>query len=224
MAEKILNAKSAQEFVPIEEVRDGVVILKNGTFRVVLMASSLNFALKSATEQEAIIFQYQNFLNSLDFTVQFFVQSRRININPYLDTLREAEKSQVNELLKIQTREYIDFVKNFVEASNIVSKTFYVVVPFDPPPFESASGAMQSLFGFLGSKKSGAARTSDEKFEEYHSQLWQRVDTVSQGLVRTGVRVVPLNTEELIELYYSLFNPGEIEKGRAPEVTPSDMK
>ncbi len=219
MAIKPLNAKSAQEFVPIQEIRDGVVILKNGALRAVLMASSLNFALKSSDEQEAIIFQYQNFLNSLDFSVQFFAQSRRININPYIDTLREAEKNQPIELLKIQTREYIDFVKNFVESANIVSKTFYIVVPFDPPLFADTAGALNSLLGLLhlGKKSEGGGRTSDEKFEEYRSQLWQRVETVSQGLVRTGVRVAPLNTEELIELYYGLYNPGEVEKSRPPE-------
>jgi len=161
--------------------------------------------------------QYQNFLNSLDFSVQFFIQSRRLNINPYLDSLKEAQKNQTNELLKIQIAEYIEFVKNFVETSNIVTKTFYVVVPFQPPPFESARGAVESIFGSWFSKKE-SSRISDEKFEEYRAQLWQRVDTVAQGLVRSGVRVVPLNTEELVELYYGLFNPGELEKGRAPEV------
>ena len=217
MAEKIANAKSAQEFVPIQEIRDGVVILKTGGLRAVLMASSLNFALKSAEEQEATIFQYQNFLNSLDFSVQFFMQSRRINVNPYLDTLREAEKNQTVELLKIQTREYVDFVKNFVEASNIVSKTFYIVAPFDPPPFADASGAVRSLLGFFSKKNAAPERIGDDKFEEYRSQLWQRVDTVSQGLIRTGVRVAPLNTEELIELYYGLYNPGEVERSRPQE-------
>src|SRR3970040_283189 len=120
MANKKLKSASAQEFVPIQEIREGIAVLKNGALRMVLMASSLNFALKSVEEQEATIFQYQNFLNSLDFTVQFFIQSRRLNINPYLDTLKEVEKSQTNEFLKIQTKEYIDFIKNFVETTNIV--------------------------------------------------------------------------------------------------------
>ncbi len=218
MPQKI-KAQSAQEFVPIQEIRDGIIVMKDGSLRVVLMASSLNFALKSGQEQDAIIFQYQNFLNSVDFSIQFFIQSRRLNVNPYLETLKEAERNQANELLKIQTREYIEFVKNVVESSNIVSKTFYAVVPFQPPPFASARGALDSLLGSLLRKKDKFQRLSDEKFEEYKTQLWQRVETVAQGLVRTGVRVVPLNTEELIELYYGLFNPGELEKGRAPEVT-----
>ncbi|HBT81758.1 hypothetical protein A2757_03445 [Candidatus Giovannonibacteria bacterium RIFCSPHIGHO2_01_FULL_48_47] len=213
-----VSAKSAQEFVPIQEIREGVAILKDGALRMILMASSLNFALKSADEQEAIILQYQNFLNSLDFTVQFFIQSRKLNINPYLDTLREAEKNQVNELLKIQTREYIEFIKNFVEASNIVTKAFYAVVPYQPPVFTSAKEAAGTIMGIFKKKDESPVGLSDEKFEEYKTQLFQRVDTVAQGLTRSGVRVAPLNTEELIELYYSLFNPGELEKGKAPEV------
>ena len=210
-----VSAKSAQEFVPIQEIREGVAILKDGALRMILMASSLNFALKSADEQEAIILQYQNFLNSLDFTVQFFIQSRKLNINPYLDTLREAEKNQVNELLKIQTREYIEFIKNFVEASNIVTKAFYAVVPYQPPVFTSAKEAAGTIMGIFKKKDESPVGLSDEKFEEYKTQLFQRVDTVAQGLTRSGVRVAPLNTEELIELYYSLFNPGELEKGKA---------
>ncbi len=214
------NSKSAQEFLPIKEIRDGIVIMKDNSLKAVLMASSLNFALKATSEQDAIIFQYQNFLNSLDFSVQFFVQSRKLNIEPYLDVIRDIEKTQTNELLKIQTREYIDFVKNFVEVSSIVTKTFYVVVPFEPPVFESVKGATQTIFGsFLSSKKNGGEETlSEKKFEEYRNQLWQRVDTVAEGLTRTGVKVAPLNNEELIELYYGLFNPGESEKGTVPEI------
>ncbi|MBI2609784.1 hypothetical protein HYW53_01235 [Candidatus Giovannonibacteria bacterium] len=214
-----IKAKSAQEFVPIQEIRDGIVIMKDGTLKAILMTSSVNFALKSADEQEAIIMQYQNFLNSLDFSVQIFLQSRKLNINSYLDLLRDAEKNQTNELLKIQTREYIEFVKNFVESSNIMTKNFYVVVGYQPPLFKSAKGALDSLLGSVMPNKSAAfERISDENFEEYKTQLWQRVDTVSQGLIRTGIRLAPLNTEELIELYYDLFNPGELEKGKAPEM------
>ena len=210
------KTKSAQEFISIQEIRDGVVIMKDNSLKMVLMASSLNFALKSADEQEAIIMQFQNFLNALDFSVQFVVHSRKLNINPYLETLRETEKKQVNELLKIQTREYVEFVKNFVENSNIVSKAFYIIVPFDPPALEIAKGLLGAFIAQFSSKKNATERLSDEKFEEYKTQIWQRVETVTQGLVRTGVRLAPLNTEELIELYYGLFNPGELEKGHAP--------
>jgi len=208
------KAKSSQEFVAIKEIRDDVIILEDKTMRMILMASSLNFALKSAEEQEAIILQYREFLNSLDFSLQIFIESRHLNIEPYLNTLKEAEKKQVNELLKIQIREYIDFVKNFVSLAEIVSKTFYIVVPFSPPVFGKAKNGplgLPNIFGIF-SKKSAASQASfeEEKFEEYKSQLLQRVQAVIQGLARIGIRAVPLNTEELIELFYKLYNPEEI--------------
>ncbi len=208
------KAKSSQDFVPIKEIREDIVVLEDGSMRTLLMASSLNFSLKSADEQEAVIMQYQEFLNSLDFSIQFFIQSRRLNIEPYLDSLREAIKKQVNELLKIQITEYIDFVKNFVEMTQIVAKTFYVVVPYTPPAFSSAAGPLGGLGGMidkiLGKGKTNKKKIEESKFEEYKSQLQQRGQAVIQGLTRTGVRAVLLNTEELIELFYNLYNPGEL--------------
>ncbi|HEY4521677.1 MAG TPA: hypothetical protein VJH05_00875 [Candidatus Paceibacterota bacterium] len=214
----------SQQILNIEEIRDGVLILKDGSLKVVLMASSLNFALKSADEQTAIILQYQNFLNSLDFSVQFFMQSRKINIEPYLDTLKETKEKQENELLQIQISEYIEFIRTFVKASNIVNKNFYVVVPFIPPVFETkelSAGMLKNLLKSIwGSQKTSGEQTlSPQKFEEYKNQLWQRMENVITGLVRSGVRAVPLNTEELIELFYGLYNPGELEKGKPPTIT-----
>lgn len=205
----------------IQEIRDGVLVLKDGSLRAVLMASSLNFALKSADEQTAVILQYQNFLNAMDFSVQFFIQSRKLNIEPYIETLKAAEARQPNELLKIQIAEYIEFVRAFVRAANVVTKNFYAVVPFTPPLFQTPKEGVSTLLGGIGSllgtkqSKKGAGLTQD-KFEEYKNQLWQRADSVIQGLVRAGVRAVPLNTEELIELFYGLYNPGELDKGKPP--------
>lgn len=207
----------SQNILGIEEIRDGVLVLRGGGLRAVLMASSLNFALKSADEQTATVLQYQNFLNSLDFPVQFFIQSRKLNIDPYIDSLKEAERKQTNELLKIQITEYMEFVRVFVRAANIVTKNFYIVIPFAPqalaPTKEGIAGAVAGLMGRGGARVKTMPK---EKFEEYKVQLWQRADTVSQGLVRAGVRAVPLNTEELIELFYGLYNPGELEKGKPP--------
>lgn len=212
---------SAQEFVPIKEIRDGIVITDDGSMHMALMASSLNFALRSGEEQEAITAQYQNFLNSLDFSVQIMIQSRRLNIEPYLETLRESERGQTNELLKIQTREYVEFVRTFVEQTKIVTKSFYIVVTFVPPFLDvGKGGGIAKIFkGVFGGKKEGAKdkHLPDEKFEEYKAQLWQRAETVSGAIASTGVRTVPLNTEELVELFYGLFNPGELEKGRTPQ-------
>lgn len=201
--------KSTQEFVPIKEIRDDVVTLKDGSMLMIMMASTLNFALKSEDEQNAIIFQYQNFLNSLDFPVQFFIESRRLNIRPYIATLEDAENNQDNDLLKIQAREYVEFVKNFVKLTNIVSKAFYISVPYTTSSIEIKKGVLGGLLKGLSSKKS---KESNDRFEEHKIQLQQRADVVQQGLASAGVRVVPLNTEELIELFYELFNPGEAAK------------
>ncbi|MEX0934752.1 MAG: hypothetical protein WDZ70_00295 [Candidatus Paceibacterota bacterium] len=203
------NAQAAQNFVPIKEIRNGVVVLKNGSLRSVLMASSLNFALKSQDEQTSIILQFQNFLNSLDFSVQFYVQSRELDIRPYVALLEEQYKEQVNDLLKIQTREYIEFVKTFTKEANIMSKNFFIVVPYTPPVFESGKGITSIL---PGKKKKVDKKVQEASFEEYRTQLEQRMSVVEQGLVRTGVRVVQLGTEELIELFYKIFNPGDSEK------------
>lgn len=214
------KGKAAQDFVPIQEIRDGVLITEDNRMHMILMASSLNFALRSSDEQEAITAQYQNFLNALDFSIQIMIQSRHLNIEPYLKTLREAEQAQPNELLKIQTREYIDFVRMFVETSKIVTKNFYIIVTFVPSVFGAGGKGITSIFGsFLGKTKGQTrARMSDEKFEEYKTQLFQRTETVSATLSSSGVRTVPLGTEELIELFYGLFNPGELERGHTPQI------
>jgi len=206
----VVNSKATQEFVPIKEVRDGVVILKDDTMRGVVLASSLNFALKSEDERAAIIAQFQDFLNSLDFPVQIFIQSRRLDIRPYIALLEEQYKEQTNDLMKIQTREYIEFVKKFTESTNIMTKSFFVVVPYDPAILNVSGGIGGKLFG-----KKSAVQITDEKqstFEENRTQLEQRVGVVEQGLVRCGIRVIRLGTEEVIELFYKIFNPGETEK------------
>lgn len=212
------TAARSQEFVPIREIRDGIIILDDGSLHIVLMASSLNFALKSADEQNAIIAQYQNFLNSLDFSVQFFIQSRKLNITHYLDTLRENASGQTNELLKIQTTEYIEFIKNFVRSANIVSKTFYAVVSYTPTVFESRGSILSGIIDIFMPKKKGVEPLSTAKFEEYALQLRQRADVASQGLARTGVRIIPLQTDEVVELFFGLFNPEELERGKATAV------
>jgi len=200
------SARSTQEFLPVSEVRDGVIILKDGSLRAILLASSLNFALKSEDEQTAFIIQFQNFLNSLDFSCQIFVQSRMLDIRPYVATLEAAYKEQLDDLMRIQIREYIEFVKSFTEAANIMTKNFFVVVPYSPTINIVRKGPLSLLpFG----RKKGSTEEANRTFEEQVSQLEQRVSIVQQGLVRTGVRTVQLGTEEAIELLYKMFNPGE---------------
>jgi hypothetical protein len=206
-----VKAQATQDFVPIKEVRDGIVILKDGSLRSLLMASSINLALKSADEQTAIMAQFQNFLNSLEFTVQFFVESRQLDIRPYLALLEERLQAELDDLMKIQIREYIAFIKDFTSRANIMSKNFFLVVPYDPALI-ARGGGVRGALGSLIPGSAPASAMNDEQFEQYRTQLEQRVAVVEQGLVRTGVRVVSLGTEEVIELFYKLFNPGELEK------------
>lgn len=200
------SSRATQSFVPVKEVRSGVVILKDGGFRGIMMCSSLNFALKSEDEQQAIIGGFQNFLNTLDFSVQIVIHSRKTDIRPYLALLEERSQAQTNELMRVQLREYINFIRNFIEGSEIMTKTFYVVVPYMPSAASSVSGSL----GRLGKGKSAASDT-DGSFEENRIQLEQRMALVAGGLSGAGVRAAPLGTEEIIELLYRSFNVGEME-------------
>jgi len=204
--------QTTQNFVPIQEIRDGIVILKNGGMRALVLAASLNFALKSADEQSAILLQFQNFLNSLDFSVQIFIQSRKLDIRPYIALLEDRYKEQTTELMKIQVREYIEFIKTFVESTNIMSKSFFVVIPYDPPIMTGSKNPISNLMPRKSAPTASQNATAEEKFQEYKSQLEQRVAVVEQGLVRCGVRTAELGTEEVVELFYKIFNPGETEK------------
>jgi hypothetical protein len=205
--------KASQDFVPIKEIRDGLIVLKDGSMRAIVMASSLNFALKSQDEQSSIIFQFQNFLNSLNFSVQINIQSRRLDIKPYLALLAAREKEQISDLMKLQVRQYIEFIDTLTQNTNIMTKSFFVTVPYSPTVISSNKGGLSGITNIFGSK------TKQEKkddvtatFEENRTQLEQRVAVVEEGLTRCGIRVVELGTEELIELFYKSFNPGEIDK------------
>lgn len=206
------HATSAQNFVPIKDIRENVVILKSGGYRGVLMCSSINFELKSSDEQKAIIGGFQTFLNTLDFPVQIVMQSRRIDIKPYLELLKEKEKNQQTELLRMQLREYILFIRSLTEKINIMTKSFYIVVPYAT----SGAGEMKHLFSDLLSHKTNeekdtAEATTERIFEEARTQLQQRMSLVASSISATGVRAVTLGTEELIELFFRSFNPGEVD-------------
>ncbi len=205
------KSQTTQNFVPIQEIRDGVIILKSGGMRAIILASSLNFALKSQDEQSSILLQFQNFVNSLDFSIQIFIQSKKLDIRPYIALLEDRYKDQATELMKIQVREYIEFIKTFVESTNIMSKSFFVVIPYDPAIMSTGKNPLSTMFPGKNKGKS-PAETADAQFQEFRSQLEQRVAVVEQGLVRCGIRAAELGTEEVVELYYKLFNPGETEK------------
>lgn len=206
---------ATQQFVPIEQVRDGIVVLKNGELRAVLITSSLNLSLKSEDEQQAILLQFQNLLNSIDFPIQFFIQSRRLNIKPYLDLLQKRSGEVKEDLLKIQIHEYIGFINKFTEESNIMTKHFFIVVPYMP----ASSGASKAAGGLLSFGLGGHSDSVEQaSFDAARIQLEQRVATVMQGLTRFGLRAQKLGTEEVVELFYKLFNPGEQDR-EAPKIT-----
>lgn len=196
--------ENTQSFIPIDEIRDGVIILKDGGIRSIIMVSSMNFDLKSDDEQEALLAQFQGMLNSLEFPIQMFVQSRRLDIQPYLNSLEKRLKDIPEELLQIQTKEYIEYIKLFTEEYNIMRKNFFVVIPYDQAISKSSKG----VFALLD-KLSPANKKQNTRFEEAKVQLEQRVGIVQQGLASMGMRGVQLGTQEIIEVYYQIFNPGE---------------
>lgn len=207
---------ATQKFVEIAGVKQGTVILKNGALRQILMVSAMNFDLKSEEEQGLIIDLFQSFLNSLNFSVQILIHSRKLNIDQYLAVVSGRMDAEENELLKNQIGEYREFVRALVAENAIMNKTYFVVVPFDPiniPGIGSTAGG--GIFGFLKKKQGGAANEApqdDKAFEHNVEQLNQRTTHVASGIEHIGLRAVTLNDEELVELFYNLYNPGGIEK------------
>lgn len=201
---------TTQKFVPVKDVKDNVVILKDGQMCTILLASSINFALKSSDEQQAILQQFQSFLNTLDFTLQIYIQSRRLNIEPYLEMLQAREEEQYNDLMRIQLKEYIDFVRNFTEEVDVMTKSFFLVIPYTPSKLNAKKGITNFLKGSFSSIDDGA------DFSEHRTQLEQRVSIVEQGINRLGVKTIPLKEDDLVELYYHIFNPQDV-KHAAPK-------
>ena len=204
---KLSNKKTTsptQAFLDIAEIKEDVIVLKSGTLRAVLAVSAINFDLKSTDEQEAIISQYQNFLNSIDFPVQILVSSRKLNMKKYTDFLTDKEKNQPNELLRVQLSEYKSFMEQLVSVSNIMEKKFYIIIPFSPIENEN-KGFLSNITSMLNPKKNILEKR--ENFETYKSQLYQRTDHVTAALSGIGLRIIPLKTEELIELMFDSYNP-----------------
>lgn len=200
------SAGATQQFVSVKEIRNGIIVLKDGGYRGILICSSINFGLKSAEEQHAITLGFQNFLNTLDFSIQIVINSRKMDLRPYLALLQEKAVAQKTELMKIQLREYVEFVRTFADQANIMTKSFYIIVSYSP----RVTAASAVSFLHRGTPAAQNAATS-ASFEEDRAQLEQRLALVASGLAGTGVRAVPLGTEEVIELLYRSFNPGELE-------------
>ena len=203
---------STQDFLEFDQIKEGVVILKNKGLRMILMVSSLNFALKSSDEQEATIYQFQNFLNSLDFTAQILVQSRRLNMTGYLEKLDKIEQKETNDLMKIQISEYKKFVGQIIGGGSIMQKTFYVIVPF----------SITEIWAKQGQKNAKLPQLTEEMFQGAKAQLLQRAEFVILGLGSSGLDAVPLNNVEISEFLWGLHHPSEAERGYYPEI-PSEL-
>lgn len=195
---------STQQYLDIAEIKGDCVILRDGTMRAVLLASSINFALKSEDEQNAVIEAYIRFLNNLSFSLQIVIQSRELNITSYLEYLKEKEKEQTNRLLKAQTGDYIDYIKELTSIGKIMNKRFYVVVPYSP-----LSDKHKGFFSLLGEslKPATSIKLKEKSFIQYKDMLDRRVDSVTGGLEAMGVKSTRLDTQGLIELYYNTYNP-----------------
>ena len=212
---------ATQQFLDIAEIKEDVVVLKNGSFRGILAVSSINYDLKSSGEQDAIINQYQNFLNSLDFPIQILINSRKLNISSYLEFLDEKEKYQTSELLRIQTAEYRNFIQQLVSVSNIMDKNFYIVLPFSPIENKN-KGFFGNLLSIFSAKNDIAQKK--ENFETYKTQLFQRMDHIAAGLSGLGVRVTPLKTQDIIELLYNAYNSNIYNSDSLGDVDQLDLQ
>lgn len=193
----------AQNHLLISEIKNDTVIMKDGTLRAVLMVSSINFALKNEDEQNAIVAAYVSFLNGLEHPLQVVIQSRQLQIKPYLDKLLSIERQQNNELLRVQIADYRSFVSQLVDLGEIMSKRFYVVVPYDP-----LSNKNKSFWSRLGEvvNPAGAVKLKGEKFMKRKYELDQRVRQIESGLSSMGLTVARLDTQSLIEVYYGTYN------------------
>jgi type IV secretory pathway VirB4 component len=207
------NPNSTQNSLLIAEVRDGIVIMNDGSFRAVIMCKSINFDLMSPQEREAVEFSYQGFLNSLYFPVQIFMRSQKVDLRPYLEKLDKIRTEQDNMLLGLLMEDYIGFLSAVAQQTNIMDKKFYVVISYPDPDEDIKSALKQSTGFFTGmvdmfSKNSTPHITINENMlEQAKTELKNRVQSVMQGLLECGVQSIPLDTQELIELYYDVYNP-----------------
>lgn len=205
---------STQKYLPLKEIRDGVVILKSGGYRTVLMVNAINFNLKSKDEQEALLNNYKSFLNGLSFPIQILVQSRTLDLDDYLKTLDNAVAEQTNDLMKAQTQDYASFIRELIGVANIMSKTFYVVIPYNPAII--SGGFLSGLFG----KKTP---TKGKKFDQINKEIIERTRIIASGLSSLGLSAVQLNTQELIELFYFTYNPDTARRQKLFSISNVDV-
>ncbi len=203
------NPNSTQNSLLLSEVRDNMVIMADGTFRAVVACKSINFDLMSSQEREGVEYSYQNFLNSLNFPLQILIRSQRVDIGPYIDRLSDIRRSQDNMLLGVLMDDYINFIDALSQDANIMNKSFFIAIPYYPQG--DVANIVEQGKGFFGklfaSQKNNVTRIDTATYEKARTEIKNRVDNVTAGLFQVGVQAVQLNTKELGELYYNVYNP-----------------
>lgn len=202
---------STQNSLLLSELRDSMVIMEDGSFRAVIACKSINFDLMSSREREGVEYSYQNFLNALYFPIQIFIRSQRVDIGPYLDKLSEIRRNQDNMLLNVLMDDYIDYIDALSQEANIMDKSFFVIVPFFPAGEQinvaaQSKGFLTTLFGG-GKKNTTITKVDNVTYAKAKEEIKNRVDSVLSGLMQVGVQAVQLNTKQLGELYYNVYNP-----------------
>lgn len=210
-AQQQTNPNSTQNMLQIAEIRDGIVIMNDGSFRSVVMVKSINFDLMSPQEQEGVEYGYQGFLNSLYFPIQIFVRSQKVDITPYLEKLDKIRAEHDNMLLALLMEDYIDYMTALAQQTNIMDKMFYVVIPYYPEvPVQKAITQSKNFITGLAAlfdNKTQHVVINEEDLEKAKTELRNRVQAVMSGLMQANIQGLPLDTQELIELYYDTYNP-----------------
>jgi len=210
------SAASTQKHLDIAEIREDAIIMNDGTLRSILLVSSINFALKSEDEQNAIIASYVNFLNTIDFPLEIVIQSRKLDIDAYIDKLKLIQREQKNELLKMQTVEYTQYVRELIEIGNIMTKRFYVVIPYNPMSDKQKNFFKRFLELFRAAR---TVRLGQKRFQQRKKELDQRVDHVVNAFSSIGLKSVKLDTQGVIELMYNTYNPGVSERQKLTDLS-----
>jgi len=217
-------AASTQLYLNIAEIKEDILVLKNGGLRAVLQTSSVNFNLKSEEEQNSIIYAYQGFLNSLDFPIQIMVQSRKLDIDKYIDNVKEMAEKHETPLLKEQTLEYADYIQKLIEYADIMEKNFYVVVPYDPYRTQNLGMFAKFIKSISAQDSVDAIKRRHHEFEELKKHLGERVNSVKNGLEACNLRVAQLTTPQLVELFYKIYNPQTAHNEKIEDVTKVDLE
>jgi len=217
-------AASTQLFLNIGEIKDNVVVLKNGGLRAILQTSSVNFNLKSEEEQNSIIYAYQSFLNSLDFQIQIVIQSRKLDIDKYIENVKEAASKHENPLLKQQTLEYAEYIQKLVEYADIMEKDFYVIVPYDPYRAQKMNPLEKFMQSISSADSLDNIKRRHREFDDLNKHLGERVNSVKTGLEACNLRVTQLTTPQLIELFYRIYNPESARNQKIEDLSKMDIE